>query len=272
MGKLDSKWWIIAVLWESLPSSLQEWIRKWAWDMVLGAIGVMAYFAWSAFQGTQGLAWEMKAAMGAFIFACIAAGVHFISLWWHRRKNRETPKPLRRSEHALVQLPTQRAARTIWAVSLFGSGIQLERSQSDGTLVFYLKNAGNPEPIRDCRVFITGFQIWSENLQKFGVIKEIDKQPDLFPFLIHGPDDLYLDQPVVCYFIETSDKKKALIKSVESQNASQYMPLPQLAGIWCAHLRIQASGEEYQHRACFEWFPGQSLKFIKCPDYSLADL
>ncbi len=163
-------------------------------------------------------------------------------------------------------------SRSLLSTFLFGSGLTFKAFQSNGALVFHITNTGNKDPLRECRICITEFRLWSLGQKTFVLIEEFDQQRVSLPILIYGPNDLYVDQPMVCHFIETTNNKDLAIRSVEARAAGPWIQLPKKTGIWCAYLRLQVSQREYMHRICFEWFPGQRLKFIQCPDYSLADL
>ena len=131
--------------------------------------------------------------------------------------------PWKESHPALAQ-PAPELTRQLPlspASSLFGSGLSFKPSQSNGTLVFHLTNTGNPDPLRECRVYMRDFKIWSLSQKTFVLIREFDKdRSNLLPILIHGPDDLYVDQPTVCHFIETTNNKELSIRSVEPKNAA----------------------------------------------------
>ncbi|HSE58541.1 MAG TPA: hypothetical protein VLA99_07550 [Nitrospiraceae bacterium] len=125
-----------------------------------------------------------------------------------------------------------------------------------------------PTPLKNCTLSIADFQIWSEGLKQFSVIKGFDGSGDLVPMRIYGPTNLYTDDPVSCDFIQSTSNKELVSRSLEPQ---RFVKLQRRDGIWRADLRLEMDGQTFTHCVCFEWKLGEKMSFVQCPDFSLAD-
>lgn len=165
--------------------------------------------------------------------------------------------------------PARQPGHTAPISNMSGSGILIEAKQSDYNLYFLLTNKISPTPLKDCEVCINDFRIWSRAIGQFSIIGAFDSKDDLLPMRIYGPANLYADDPAVCNFIESNDKEQLRIASLEPVRT---VILPKKAGIWCVYLLVRVGGKSFSHRACFEWLPRETLNFVQCPDFSLAEI
>ncbi|TAJ09629.1 MAG: hypothetical protein EPO61_06120 [Nitrospirae bacterium] len=60
--------WAWAGFWESLPSPVQDAIKNWFWQTLIGFACMMAYFAWAAFQEVQQWPGEIIVLIGFAFF------------------------------------------------------------------------------------------------------------------------------------------------------------------------------------------------------------
>src|SRR5690242_2476825 len=91
MGKINWKW-TVSLLWESLPSSLQDTIRKWGWDTLLGLIVMVAFFIWKAVRSISNQPPEIVALLGLGFFTVTLYLTHFLRTWvgFRREAKRDT--------------------------------------------------------------------------------------------------------------------------------------------------------------------------------------
>jgi hypothetical protein len=74
---MDRKFWA-AMLWESLPSSLQETIKKWVWEAVIGSIVLVAYLVWEVTGKVVHQPWEYIVALAFVFFTTSLYFAHFV--------------------------------------------------------------------------------------------------------------------------------------------------------------------------------------------------
>ena len=177
----------------------------------------------------------------------------FDLLWENSSKNTEEE-----SMQEAFDRETENRSRGNMASPIF-----VEERTTPTNLVLILTNNSSPAPLTDCRVSIVDLKIWSEGLEQFSTVGGFDHKNNLLPMRIYGPAALYADDPVVCYFIDTSDKKELRISAFEPMRTVILPPRP---GIWCASLSVRVGTKEFPHRICFEWKLGETLRFIQCPD------
>lgn len=112
--------------------------------------------------------------------------------------------------------------------------------------------------------------MWNAEIKKFYLLPECHGRSDnLFPMKIFGPTDLYMNDPKVCNFVETSDLAQLMIRSLKPKTN---FVLAKREGIWCVVLDINMEGNKTGHRVCFNWKPEERLDFIQCPDLSLLEI
>jgi hypothetical protein len=70
--------WGVSFLWESLPSSVQDYIRKWFWDIIIGTGVMVAYFAWKAAMTATNQSWDIVTLVGLGFFTFTLYLVHFL--------------------------------------------------------------------------------------------------------------------------------------------------------------------------------------------------